>query len=78
MSEPLKMAIPVCKCIKEPDQVSLVLYDSFLEHLKAQNKSNAESALEAYSNLVEENEDSEKRREIEKDLASMEEYFSKL
>ena len=58
--------------------MSLVLYDSFLELLKAQNKLNAESALETYTNLVEENEDSEKRREIEKDLASMEEYFSKL
>jgi len=76
-SEPMLVAVPACK-LEEPDDMSLMLYESHTMALEANKKSGLTTAFEAYEAIVTKPDDAEERKAIDKDLNSMQEYFSSL
>ena len=75
--EPMKIAVPVCKC-EPPDEMSLMLYESHMSAIQEQSKSGLATAFEAYEQIVTKPDTPEERKAIDKDLDSMQEYFSSL
>lgn len=75
--EAFKVAVPACK-LEKADQMSLILYESFMQSRETSKKTKLTNSLEEYESLVAKYDEAEERKAIEKDLDSMNMYFSKI
>ena len=63
-SEPMQVAVPACKC-EEPDDMSLMLYESHMMSMEANKKSVLATAFEAYEAVVTKPDNAEERKAID-------------
>ena len=75
--EAFKVAVPACK-LEMADEMSLMLHASHMEAKEASKKTQLASALDDYEAIVNKYDDAEERKGIEKDLDTMNAYFSSI
>ena len=64
------MAVPACK-LEIPDDLNLMLYESYLQAMKDEQKKGLSNALEAYENLLAKQDNHEERMAIDTDLNTL-------